>query len=112
MYDNYRKMLESPVEALCSHLRHIGLEATVESLEHKRSGFWSLQTIIGSVKVANRNIDSVELVRINSSKDAPGDVSIPVILYRCQYVVKARNEDVEDIELELKPIYKDYSAAK
>jgi len=80
-------MVEACVEALCEHLRRMGLNATVESKKSKaRLGLPLYSLILGSVRVVNRNIDLVELELIPGE---PGG-------YRCNYVVQVKVNGLED----------------
>jgi len=57
--------IEAKVKALCEHLRRMGLNATVESISKRVGGFFLVSLILGSVRVAGRNIDLVELVVVD-----------------------------------------------
>jgi len=89
-----KRMFETKVEALCGHLRLLGLNATTVKFNERlcvigpidqKSGItgWGL---LGAVKVANRNVDLVELVQYAGADD---------YLYRCYYVVWAKVEGIE-----------------
>jgi len=78
-------------EALCEHLRLLGLDATVESKKREYLGRWEFGTIIGSVRVANRNIDSVEMWWNDVTEEG-----WHFDYYRCIYVVQANVKGLED----------------
>jgi len=84
------------VEALCEHLRLLGLNATVESKKRKLLSWPAGGWVIGTVRVANRNIDLVELELLTVW---------PEYLYRCDYVVQASVEGLENkLKAETKPV--------
>jgi len=95
-------MVEAYVEALCEHLRRMGLNATVESKKLKwREVFvpvvWPL---LGSVRVVNRNIDLVEL---------EGRTREEFRYFRCSYVVQAKVNGLEDrLRAKGKPVRKSF----
>jgi len=114
-HEKYARMHEADVEALCEDLRRIGLKATVESKERKRlngvPGICSSWNI-GSVRVANRNIDLVELnYNVSVSQptgDYPGGDILP-IEYWCNFVVQAKVEGLEEkLRAEGKPVRKSF----
>jgi len=77
------------IDAFCKYLRGIGLDANVESEEITRLGLWELGIIIGSVKIANRNVD---LVEIESQAHVSEEGAYTFVYYRCNYVVLAKVE--------------------
>jgi hypothetical protein len=96
-------MVEACVEALCEHLKRMGLNATVESKKFKwrevLEVFYPHFFILGSVRVMNRNIDLVELER--TVGESAG--------YRCNYVVQAKLNGLEDrLKAKLKVVRKSF----
>jgi len=153
------------VEALCKHLREIGLKATVES-KPPPIGFWTRSSPIviyllifallstgfmglltstetlwmgvgigvvifaiimllffdpqsdlfltqfldfpftGSIRVANRNIDLIELEKVKLSRALIiNDRAIDLDIYRCNYVVQAKVDGLEDkLKAKAKPV--------
>jgi len=97
-------MAEACVEALCEHLKRIGLNATVESKKSKwrevLQVFYPLSFfILGSVRVVNRNIDFVEL----------GETRGELSYFRCNYVVQAKVNGPEDrLKAKGKPVRKSF----
>ena len=88
-------MVEAYVEALCEHLRRMGLNATVESKKFKwREVFvpvvWPL---LGSVRVVNRNIDLVELEGRIRGEFRYGEYGSG---FRCNYIVQAKVNGLEE----------------
>ncbi len=74
------------IERLCQHLRTIGLDASVESKEHKKLRSGSI--IMGSIRLANRNVDLVELEWLR--EEWQGEYGGGYIdSYRCNYIVEA-----------------------
>jgi len=86
-------MVEFYVEALCEHLRRMGLNATVESKSKWREIFWPVLVfpLLGSVRVVNRNIDLVELEGVRRTREEYAWGS-----FRCNYVVQAKVNGLED----------------
>jgi len=103
---------EDGLKALCKHLKRIGLSATLA----KDYPVWSSLVVIGSVRVADRNVNFVELDWWEDKKaiEAFDDMGETVRFghiyrsqYRCNYVVQARVKGLEDkLEAEGKPIKK------
>jgi hypothetical protein len=96
---------EAKVEALAEHLRRMGLDVTVQS---KESGcIDGEEAIMGYVKVANRNIDLVELEsRTFTSVDMDGS-GFSVDVFRCNFVVQVKVEGLENrLKAEGKPVRK------
>jgi len=89
VWNEYTK--ETTAEALCKHLGGMGLNATVES---KVYPFPLGGGIIGSVRVANRNIDLVEMEWAKKAFGEYGEGTIDV--YRCNFVVQAKVDGLED----------------
>lgn len=102
------------INELCEHLRQIGIEATVLDLKspelvhhtptmhiyHTMENFPSL----GCVKVEGQNIDLVEVIRLGSLSAGP--TGSPIV-YRYNYVVKAKVGNLEDkLKTEVNPIKK------
>ncbi len=93
-------------EGLCRHLKSIGLEATVESNKAKSLGMnWILGTFnraVCSVRIANREIDLIELV---SSEGGWGKYETPS-QFKCDYEVWAEVDGLEDkLRVKMKPLY-------
>jgi hypothetical protein len=103
-------MFETKVEALCEHLRLLGLNATAVKF-HERlfvGGVDLLEplepyiTFMGAVRLANRNIDLVELAQYECP-DSVGEYPSSTTSYRCNYVVWAKVEGTEDkVKVKLK----------
>ena len=90
---------------MCEHLRRIGLDATVESKEYKKgitsSLVYTTGWVMGSVRVANRNINLVELWWRKWGGGSTGEYtgeydSGPMNEYRCNYVVQEKVGGSED----------------
>jgi len=102
---------ETAIEDLCEHLRRIGLDATIESQEYKKGIKPPAQVyegwVMGSVRINNRNIDLIELwwQRWGSF----GEYGSVENEYRCQYVVQAKVDGLEDkLKAESKPVMKGF----
>jgi len=115
--DKIKEMTGEParkaaIEELCEHLRLIGLNATVESKEPESLGIFSSGQVIGSVNVENRNIDQVELEERHEGggRSPSGRTTAPRrTLYRCNYVVRAKVEGIEDkLTAEANPVKKGF----
>jgi len=104
---------EDGLKALCKHLKRIGLNAILA----KDYPVWSSLVVVGAVRVADRNVDFVELDWWEDKKSM--DAFDPEVgktvrygpiyrsQYRCHYVVQANVEGLEDsLEAEGKPIKK------
>jgi len=95
------------IEALCEHLRLMGVDATVESKEHKQlktSVEWNF-TLLGSVKIANRNIDLIEWQRDVYDLWRGDDYWGRWNRYRCNYVVQVKVDGLEDrLKAESEPV--------
>lgn len=105
---------ETAIDALCEHLRRMGLNATVDWKEQNLHvstlklylGLGQLPHtgIIGSIRIADRNIDAVELdwqiwdVGVAESSNI-------VHVYRCDYVVQVKVKGLADkLMAESKPV--------
>lgn len=105
-----KRMDEAKVEALCEHLKRMGLDATV--VKFKKRLFlsdWPGIIVTGAARIANRNIDLVELawymVESGGTPEAPNYET----KYRCNYVVRAKVQGLEDwLKVELKPVRKGF----
>jgi len=91
-------------EALCEHLRLLGLDATNLKLKKpKYLGYPETGNVIGAVRVANRNIDLVELEYFSIQYSEYSSSTY----YRCDYLVHALVEGLEDkLKAELRPVRK------
>jgi len=99
----WRLMQEAQVDALCERLRGISLDATVESKETKWKYIQGIRWkfIQGAVRVADRNIDLVELER----EPLVDDTGYTGDTYRCNYVVWTKAIGSE-YKVEWKPVRK------
>lgn len=91
------------IEDLCKHLKRMGLDATVESKWSKNESAHD-GNLLGSVKIANRNIDLMELWWRRWGGGS-GEDNYPQNEYRCHYVVKAKMDGL----VESQPIIKGLS---
>jgi len=86
---------ERAIEALCEHLRRMGLNATVESKKFKwREVFVPVVLpLLGSVRVVNRNIDLVELEGRTREEFRYWEYGSG---FRCNYIVQAKVNGLEE----------------
>lgn len=104
-YAKMKELEEGYVDALCENLRLLGLDATkVVSPEITVQRFFGgAERVLGSIRLANRNIDLVELTSFEYYEYEPSRVSVTEL--RCNYVIHARVAGLESkLEARLKPI--------
>ena len=83
------------IDALCVHLIRLGLDATVDLKEDKNTDVYVDDArIMGSVRIANRNIDFVELRRWDWNTG--GDQPEYYTKFGCFFVVQATVEGLKD----------------
>jgi len=106
MDEKMKKVEEGYVDAWCKHLRLLGLDATkivcLKKME-QRIEFRGVERVLGSIRLTNRNIDSVELTEFEYYEYDPSSWSATEL--RCNYLIHARVEGLESkLEARLKPI--------
>jgi hypothetical protein len=103
-------MFEIIVEALCKHLKLLDLDATIVKFNEGLFVGKGTGNYTGAVKVANRNIDLVELHKYE--KDVGwGDIPSFITMYGCTYVIWAKVEGIEDkVKARLKSSRKHFSS--
>ncbi len=100
------RLQEAIIQALCEHLGQIGLEATMISFKTKpHLGGWGVSgEILGAVRIANRNINLIELVEWFSGG---GDAANERLGFGCTYLVQMKMDGLEDaMNVESKPVRK------
>ena len=98
---------------LFDHLRQIGVNGTVhvaESVPETKGGML-VGSVVGRVKIENRNIDSVQVETVHPGGWVIGDESnrVPFNVFNYHYVVQANVEGLENrLNAEVKPITKGF----
>ncbi len=104
-----RKREEATIEALCEHLRQIGLEPMLVAFKEKPTigGWVENGRVLGAVRITNRNINLIEFVEWWGSGDSDG--ASMSLGYGCSYLVQIRIDGSEDkMKVESWPVRKGF----